>query len=356
MFILSPEHPGCVLVGTRRGSDGAGTLALPGGHLEMHESFERCAAREVLEETALELPAPVHAHTISCSRPEAQYHYVVGVVVAVLPPGAGPPLNLEPHKCDGWEWAEWAGGARWEGPVFWPLAQLRSEGFDPWAHCPPPPLPEWTAVLQRSAERVSLWVPPPAAADRRGAHRHARSREWEDAAWRREAGWQGTDLVHAADASVRVLGYWWDPAARTLTGAVHFTRRAESHRGLCHGGAMTSALDDVLGHAAFLSGAGPWTGATARLSITLKAPVPVDATLRVVGTVHDVAERRGGGSKVQIRARLEDASAAVFAEMEGLSVLGVRLSKDEPDAVDARRWSVERSGESARRSSGWELA
>ena len=31
------------------------------------------------------------------------------------------------------------------------------------------------------------------------------------------------------------------------SGVVHFTPGAESHRGLCHGGAMTSVLDDVLG-------------------------------------------------------------------------------------------------------------
>lgn len=47
-----------VLLTKRKGSHGAGTWAPPGGHLDMGESFEDCAIREVREETGVTISEP----------------------------------------------------------------------------------------------------------------------------------------------------------------------------------------------------------------------------------------------------------------------------------------------------------
>lgn len=42
-----------ILVGKRKGSHGAGLLAVPGGHLEFGESYNTCCDRELIEEIGI---------------------------------------------------------------------------------------------------------------------------------------------------------------------------------------------------------------------------------------------------------------------------------------------------------------
>jgi 8-oxo-dGTP diphosphatase len=52
------RHGEQVLLTHRKGSHGAGTWAPPGGHLDMGESYEDCAIREVREETGVTISEP----------------------------------------------------------------------------------------------------------------------------------------------------------------------------------------------------------------------------------------------------------------------------------------------------------
>ena len=146
---------------SRLGSHGASAYALPGGHLEMGESWESCAAREVLEETGLEVsylrfetavnsifapdkhyvtifmrgevaevicwPIAIKntALQVSCS----QEHIIMAsdVMLWVRAQDAVAAV-LEPEKCEAWIWAHYTQVPQ---PVFLPLKQLLGSGYSP---------------------------------------------------------------------------------------------------------------------------------------------------------------------------------------------------------------------------------
>eukprot|EP00931_Biecheleriopsis_adriatica_P106511 TRINITY_DN80949_c0_g1_i1.p1 TRINITY_DN80949_c0_g1~~TRINITY_DN80949_c0_g1_i1.p1 ORF type:complete len:237 (-),score=49.53 TRINITY_DN80949_c0_g1_i1:107-817(-) len=167
-------------------------------------------------------------------------------------------------------------------------------------------------------------------------HYRVSMREWEDEEWRRESGWQGSDYVHSASSAVHVPCYFYNPSEKTLRGPVVFRRGSESHRGLCHGGAMTSALDDVLGHVAFLAaGMGPWSGATVQVNVKLKKPVRIGQTLLLEGRVTKQDRR-----KVFVEATLLDEQGHVYASMDGLSIVGAKMQEEESH-LDRREWQFD---------------
>jgi 8-oxo-dGTP diphosphatase len=114
-----------VLLGRRRGSHGAGSWAPPGGHIDEGEGPAETARREVLEETGLQIEHPRVGPVTEDRFPEGK-QYLTTFVIADAP--AGEPQNLEPDKCEGWEWFDWDA---LPAPLFLPLESLKRQGFRP---------------------------------------------------------------------------------------------------------------------------------------------------------------------------------------------------------------------------------
>ncbi len=87
-----------ILFGKRKGSYGAGTWALPGGHLEYQEKLIDAAKRELKEEL------DIHAddlRIVAISDDLGQRHYIH--VTFLLNGYEGPIKLVEPDKCEEWK-------------------------------------------------------------------------------------------------------------------------------------------------------------------------------------------------------------------------------------------------------------
>ncbi|KAL2808764.1 NUDIX hydrolase domain-like protein [Aspergillus granulosus] len=104
VFALNSKNE--FVVGQRKGSHGAGTWALPGGHLEFNESFEKCAIREVKEETGLDISDVQFLTATNDVMHDDKKHYVTIFVNARVRDGQVPRI-LEPNKCAEWRWISW---------------------------------------------------------------------------------------------------------------------------------------------------------------------------------------------------------------------------------------------------------
>ena len=111
---------GRFLMGRRRGAHGAGTWSVPGGHLEFGESFEDTAAREVLEETGVQITnVRFGAVTNDVFTDEDRHYVTVWMFADHL---SGEPAILEPDKCVS---LGWYGFDDLPEPLFLPWRQLR---------------------------------------------------------------------------------------------------------------------------------------------------------------------------------------------------------------------------------------
>ena len=116
---------GKILLGKRRGSHGAGSWCLPGGHLEWKEEPAACVQREVKEETGLDvISSRPFAFTNDVFAAEEKHYVTLFLLTEVAP---GDAELLEPEKCESWGWFP---VDDLPSPLFLPIRNLIASGFD----------------------------------------------------------------------------------------------------------------------------------------------------------------------------------------------------------------------------------
>ena len=100
--IIRRSWNGKILLGLRKNSHGAGQWSLPGGHMEIGESFLDVCRREVREETGIEVQGIAQVGFTNDIFYEDGLHYVTLFFAAT--DYIGTPDNKEPDKTDCWKW------------------------------------------------------------------------------------------------------------------------------------------------------------------------------------------------------------------------------------------------------------
>nr|WP_319401525.1 NUDIX domain-containing protein [uncultured Carboxylicivirga sp.] len=94
-----------ILIGKRKGSH-APFYSIPGGHLELGESFEEAAIKEIYEETGLIIDTPKVIAVTNNLRTytNEKVHYIS--VVLHTNQFQGEPVVKEKDKCETWNWVD----------------------------------------------------------------------------------------------------------------------------------------------------------------------------------------------------------------------------------------------------------
>lgn len=98
VVIVSKDNK--ILLGKRKNGFKAGTYGLPGGRVEVAEKLAETAKREFEEETGLRCDNLEYVGIVK----ENQGGYDFIHFVFKCEEFEGEPKNVEPEKCEGWEW------------------------------------------------------------------------------------------------------------------------------------------------------------------------------------------------------------------------------------------------------------
>ncbi len=109
VLLVSDLYPNSVLIGQRKGSHGAGKYALPGGHLELNESWWECVQKEIFEECGIMLAEEINQHrmihvTNDVMREEGRHYITIFMAVKISNEQTTSIVNNEPNKCEEWQW------------------------------------------------------------------------------------------------------------------------------------------------------------------------------------------------------------------------------------------------------------
>ena len=89
----------------RRRHHGAGSWSTPGGYLDPGEEFDRCAAREVREETGIEVADVAFLGVTNDVHPDGKHNVTIWLTARVV---AGEPTVAAPEELDEVGWFSWA--------------------------------------------------------------------------------------------------------------------------------------------------------------------------------------------------------------------------------------------------------